>query len=142
MSSTSQISTPATADLLQTPHSFDTSITQNSIRNSARLTSRSTGVQVNVTNTNSMFNINYRHLQRKSTETTGTNANASNIDTHDASASHPVDNRDAFLDTIMPQELTHAPHSPIQVMQQLINDSHDRIGTFDSNNAIQNTSVT
>jgi hypothetical protein len=74
MSGDTQLSTPSTASLLQSPHSFDMSITQSSIRDSARIQSISTGVHQNVTNTQSRYNINYfRIQQQQSIDISGTN---------------------------------------------------------------------
>ena len=115
MSGDTQLLTPSTASLLQSPHSFDMSSTQNSIRDSARIQSISTGSQQNATNRQSSYNINYRIQQQQSIDISGTNEHTN--DTHNASAVD--DNRDAISDAIMPSELPHAPNSPIHGMQDL-----------------------
>ena len=117
MSGDTQLSTPSTASLLQSHHSFDMSSTQSSIRDSARIPSISTGAQQNVTHRQSMYNINYhRNQQQQSNDTSS--SNESNNDTQNASPR--AHHRDAISDAIMPLgELPHAPTSPIHMMQHI-----------------------
>ena len=124
MSSDSQLSTPSTASSLQTPQTSTTTSTRSSIRDTARITSISTGRYHNVTHEHSAYNINYR---RQHSQSTGTNTNI----------------RDVISDAMMPSTVTHAPNSPVRRMQNLDNTAADTTATYQcSNNDNQTSSAT
>jgi hypothetical protein len=119
--------------------------THSSIRDSARITSYSTGVCQNVTHESSIYNINYRRRRQQSNATNGTNTNDSvnNNESLNASAAYVI--RDAISAAMMPPELPHAPNSPIHGMQNLDNtaDDTDTTGTYQRRlNCSQNSSAT